>query len=163
MLIEYPLDISAEIAYAKKWAYSRNPAYYNFDKNGGDCTNFISQCLYAGGAVMNYTPDIGWYYNSPDDRAAAWTSVEYLNKFLINNKDIGPFGKTVPLSEAKKGDLIQLGNEERFYHSLLVVDVRNGIPYIAAHMNNAFEIPLTLYEYEQVRCIHILGARKYAS
>lgn len=36
------------VAYAKKWALSRNPKYYNFDPVGGDCTNFISQCLYAG-------------------------------------------------------------------------------------------------------------------
>ena len=161
MLIEYPLNVPAETAYAKKWAYSRNPAYYNFDNNGGDCTNFISQCLYAGGAVMNYTPDVGWYYNSPDDRAAAWTSVEYLYKFIVNNKGVGPFGKIIPLNEVQKGDVIQLGNSEKFYHSLLVVDIKNGTPYIAAHMNNAYGIPLSLYDYERERCIHIIGARKY--
>jgi hypothetical protein len=35
-------DRSAAVAYAHKWAYSRNPAYYNYDKLGGDCTNFAS-------------------------------------------------------------------------------------------------------------------------
>ena len=26
--------------YAQKWAYDRNPHYYNFDGVGGDCTSF---------------------------------------------------------------------------------------------------------------------------
>ena len=47
MLLTYSLNIPAEIAYARKWAFSRNPAYYDFDDIGGDCTNFISQCLQA--------------------------------------------------------------------------------------------------------------------
>ena len=47
---EYPLNIKAEIEYARRWAFSTNPAYYNFENIGGDCTNFVSQCLYAGGA-----------------------------------------------------------------------------------------------------------------
>lgn len=34
--------------YAKKWSYDRNPKYYNYDSIGGDCTNFGSQCMFAG-------------------------------------------------------------------------------------------------------------------
>ena len=52
------------VAYAKKWAYGRNPKYYDFSDLGGDCTNFASQCIYAGSGVMNYTPTYGWYYIS---------------------------------------------------------------------------------------------------
>ena len=37
-------DRGKAVAYAHKWAFGRNPAYYNFDKIGGDCTNFTSQC-----------------------------------------------------------------------------------------------------------------------
>ena len=40
--------------YANKWAFSRNPKYYNFDNIGGDCTSFVSQCILAGSNVMNY-------------------------------------------------------------------------------------------------------------
>lgn len=36
------------VEYARRWAYDRNPQYYNFDPIGGDCTNFVSQCLFAG-------------------------------------------------------------------------------------------------------------------
>ena len=52
------------VKYAEKWAYSRNPRYYNFDSIGGDCTSFVSQCVFAGSNTMNYTKNTGWYYNS---------------------------------------------------------------------------------------------------
>ena len=76
-MLELPYDRSAAVRYAARWAYGRNPAYMNFTGIGGDCTNFVSQFIYAGAGVMNYTPDFGWYYISPDNRAAAWTGVTY--------------------------------------------------------------------------------------
>lgn len=45
-IIDYDRDKS--VAYAKKWAYGRNPKFYDFSNLGGDCTNFASQCIYAG-------------------------------------------------------------------------------------------------------------------
>ena len=158
---EYPLDIKAGSEYAHRWALSANPAYYNFENIGGDCTNFVSQCLYAGGAVMNYTSDTGWYYNSLHDRAAAWTSVEYFYRFIVNNKGIGPFGRLVPLNEVRAGDVIQLGTAGRFHHSLFVIAVRRGIPYVAAHTYNVYDRPLYAYSYDDIRCLKIAGARRY--
>jgi len=158
---EYPLNVRAETEYARKWAFSSNPLYYNFENIGGDCTNFVSQCLYAGGAVMNYTKDTGWYYNSLHDRASAWTSVEYFYKFIVNNKGIGPYGSLVTLSKVQAGDVIQLGANSGFYHSLFVIDVRMGVPYVSAHTFNAYNRPLTDYIYDEIRCLKIIGARKY--
>lgn len=160
-MTEYPLNVKAEIEYAHRWAYSHNPAFYNFENIGGDCTNFVSQCLYAGGAVMNYTRDTGWYYSSLRDRAAAWTSVEYFYRFIVNNKGVGPFGRVAPLSQMSAGDVIQLGADGRYYHSLLVIAVRGGVPYAAAHTSNAYDRPLTSYTFGEMRCIKIIGARKY--
>lgn len=160
MPAEYPLNLHAEIEYARKWAYSRNPRYYNFDAIGGDCTNYISQCIHAGGAVMNYTKDTGWYYSSPDSRSAAWTGVEYFYRFMITSKGIGPFGINVPLSEVRPGDVIQLGNSSRFYHTLLVVSISGGMPFVTAHTVDVFNIPLSAYQFELSRCIHMIGYRK---
>lgn len=42
------------LKYAKRWAYDRNPQFYNFDNVGGDCTSFVSQCILAGSNVMKY-------------------------------------------------------------------------------------------------------------
>ena len=54
-----PYDRKAALRYAHRWAYSRNPAYYDYENLGGDCTNFASQCLYAGTGVMNLRPHAG--------------------------------------------------------------------------------------------------------
>ena len=59
---------------------------------GGDCTNFASQCIYAGSGVMNYTPTMGWYYSSGSNRSPSWTGVVYLYNFLTGNKSAGPYG-----------------------------------------------------------------------
>ena len=83
MPTQIPYDRSKAAAYAEKWAFSRNPRYISFDGMGGDCTSFVSQCLYAGTGVMNYTRDTGWYYNSASDRAAAWSGVPYLYRFEL--------------------------------------------------------------------------------
>ena len=72
---------AAAVAYAHAWAYRRNPRYYNYEELGGDCTNFASQCLYAGSGIMNFTPTWGWYYLDADRKAPAWTGVQYLWNF----------------------------------------------------------------------------------
>ena len=151
----------AAVAYAKKWAFGANPAYYNFSMIGGDCTNFASQCIYAGSEVMNFTPTFGWYYRSLNDRSPSWTGVEYLYNFLVNNQGVGPFAKEVPLSEIEVGDVVQLGTATGdFYHSPVVVGVRNGQVFVAAHTLDAYNRPLASYNYQRIRGIHILGVRK---
>lgn len=164
-IIEY--DRLKAVAYAREWAFRRNPAYYNFDGVGGDCTNFASQCLFAGVGVMNYTPDIGWFYSSPNKRAAAWAGVEYFQRFLVNNANTpigsgaGPFAIEVPLSEVEIGDFIQFGRRTgEFYHTPVVVGFVRDEPLLAAHTFDAFNRPLSSYSFEQIRCLHILGARE---
>lgn len=154
-------DRTAAAAYAKKWAFGRNPAYYNFNKIGGDCTNFASQCIYAGSNVMNFTPELGWYYKSVNDRAPAWTGVEYLYNFLINNKGVGPFAEERGLDGLEVGDIVQLGTATGdFYHSPVVVRAEGGMIFVAAHTIDAYMRPLSSYGYARVRGIHILGVRK---
>ena len=87
-----PYDREAAVRYAHRWAYGRNPRFYNFDELGGDCTNFASQCLYAGTGIMNYAPTFGWYYLGPNDKAPAWTGVPYFYNFLTREeKSQGPW------------------------------------------------------------------------
>ena len=71
MLITKEYDRLRAQMYAERWALSRNPLFLDFTGRGGDCTSFVSQAVLAGGCVMNFTPTYGWYYVSPDDRAAA--------------------------------------------------------------------------------------------
>lgn len=157
----FEYDRDAAFAYAKKWAYARNPRFYNFDRLGGDCTNYASQCIYAGAPIMNFTPTFGWYYESLQNRAPAWTGVEFLYRFLIQNEGVGPFAEEVSEEELQIGDVVQLGRETGdFYHTPVVVGFRYGTPLVAAHSYDTFNRPLSSYSFERLRCLHILGYRK---
>ena len=148
------------VAYARKWALGRNPRYYNFDPVGGDCTNFASQCIYAGAGIMNDTPVMGWYYRSSYDRTASWTGVEYLYRFLVGNQGIGPYARVVEESEVQAGDIVQLGTREgHFYHSPVITAVKPTI-LVAAHTFDALDRPLDSYHYDTARFLHIEGVRR---
>ena len=42
------------VAYAKEWCNKRNTDQYNdYSGQGGDCANFVSQCLKAGGLDLS--------------------------------------------------------------------------------------------------------------
>ena len=146
---------SLAIAYAEKWAYSFNPNYYNFTNIGGDCTNFVSQCLFNGNIPMNYN-EYGWFYLSLYNRAPAWTGVNEFWNFGTKNLGIGL--KLTPCSKEalRVGDVIQLFNGERFYHTLLVTSLKDGIR-VSAHDNSAFNVPIFNYYYRELRCAHVFA------
>lgn len=158
---EISYDRQAAVAYARRWALSRNPAYYNFEQIGGDCTNFASQCIFAGAKVMNYTPVTGWFYRSASDRSASWTGVEYLYNFLTTNRSVGPYAHEVSRREAQPGDIVQLGTASGdFYHSPVITAV-NPIILVAAHTFDALDRPLDTYLYDVARFLHIDGVRTW--
>lgn len=158
---DIPYNRAAAIAYARRWALDRNPAYYNFDNIGGDCTNFASQCLYAGARVMNYTPVMGWFFLSLQKRTPSWSGVEYLYNFLVNNKSMGPYAHVVPQTEAKPGDIVQLGTlSGDFYHSPVITAVTPTIQ-VAAHSDDSLDRPLYTYDYGVARFLHIDGVRTW--
>lgn len=143
------------VEYALKWAYSQNEEFYNFTYLGGDCTNFISQCMYYGGFKMNYNQN-GWFYSSLNSRAPAWTGVNEFWNFAINNtSNYGVKLKTCNLNEVEIGDVIQLFNGVRYYHNLLVTDI-NGEIKVTAHDTNVRNMPIRFYNYSGIRCGKIL-------
>ena len=153
--VEYNREEAVE--YAKRWAFKRNPEYFDFEGIGGDCTNFASQCLFAGCRVMNYTKDFGWYYISINNRAPAWSSAEYFKSFMLSNKGEGPFAAAREITQLEKGDFILLNNGAEYYHSLIVVGYENKMPLVAAHSVDAFNLPLSSYSFEKALGIHIIG------
>lgn len=158
-MIMLPYLRNEAVRYARQWALGRNPAYADFERMGGDCTNFASQCLFAGARVMNRTPIMGWYFRSLADRTASWSGVEYLYNFLVNNLAEGPYGHVVPPEEAVPGDVVQLGTKDGdFYHCPVITAVR-PIILVAAHSSDALDRPLTSYSYDAARFLHIDGVR----
>lgn len=160
MLVTKPYLRENALMYANRYAFSQNPVFGNFRGIGGNCTNFVSQCIYAGSCQMNYKPTFGWYYISLDSRSPSWTGVEYFYNFIISNADVGPFGKEATPDELEVGDVIQLGkNEEGYYHTLLIVGFEGEDPLVAAQTDDAFARPLSTYTYDFSRYIKILGVR----
>ena len=160
MLVTKPYLRERAVAYAKKYAFGQNPVFGTFRGIGGNCTNFVSQSIYAGSCVMNYTPTFGWYYVSLDDRSPSWTGVEFFYNFITENKGVGPYGRSATPDEVEIGDVIQLGNNnDGFYHTLLVVGFDGEDPLVAAQTNDAYARPLSTYEYDFLRYIKILGVR----
>ena len=168
MLITLPYNRDRAVEYAKKWALSRNPLFADFTGQGGNCTNFVSQCLFAGCGVMNYTPTFGWYYRSAADRAPAWTGVGELYRFLIGNPEftaanggIGPFATDAASSrQIERGDVVQLANEEgNFYHTLIISGFLPDDILVCAHSDDALDRRLSTYNYASLRILHIEGAK----
>lgn len=133
--------------YAEKYALSSNPEYKNFDKTGGDCTNFVSQILHAGG--INYSSS--WKpYTHP------WIRVEELYNYLINNK----LGRKIPDKNSfPKGSVIQFYTPQKgyYFHSGFITYVSYmNEAYYSCHSYNKRNYPLSeIYPviYPVIRCI----------
>lgn len=168
MLVTMEYRRERAVEYAERWALSRNPLFENYTGIGGDCTNFVSQAVYAGSCVMNYTPTFGWYYVSPTNRAPAWTGVEFFYNFMTSNTGVGPFARETNAGGLLPGDVIQLARtgvgeagEENctFYHSLLVTGADESGYLVSAHSNDVLNRPLSSYRYNTARFLHIEEVR----
>lgn len=80
----YSYDRLKAIQYAERYWSNYNSAYKSF---GDDCTNFISQCLHAGGAPMwgQSNRSKGWWY-SGESWSWSWTVANALSLLLQNSK-----------------------------------------------------------------------------
>ena len=162
---EIQYDRKKAVEYAKKWAYKRNPSYYNYDAIGGDCTNFVSQCIFAGSQVMNYQSPNGWYYRNANQKSPSWTGVEFLYQFLTQNKFLGPYGRMVLQKGVEVGDIAQISFDGNiFAHTVIIINTGKEREvsqiYIASHTLDSFGKKLEEYITHQIRFIHIEGVRK---
>ena len=156
-------DRKAAVQYAHRWAYGRNPAFYDYEHLGGDCTNFASQCIFAGSGIMNFTPTFGWYYIDANEKAPAWTGVPYLYNFLTRREfSPGPVAEVGRLEDMRPGDIVQLSFKvNEFLHCPGGVAVGStptrDNTLVAAHCYDADNRPLSTYEFRQIRFLHITG------
>lgn len=147
------------VVYAQKWALGANPEFYHFGGLGGDCTNFVSQCLLAGQAEMNYSSN-GWFYISSYNRSASWSGVNFLQNFLLTKDRVGPFGEVKNLESLEKGDLIFLRqNPLRFNHSVIISKIENGQIFVCAHSDDSLDRPLSTYNFIELQAVHIIGTK----
>ena len=151
-------DNQLAVRYAIRWALGRNPAYFDYSEIGGDCTNFASQCLFAGSGIMDYTPNFGWYYIDANYKAPAWTGVDFLYRYLLRSENTpGPRAQETSKNGIDPGDLIQVSFDgERYTHTLVVLTSSPAI-FVAAHSEDSLFRPLNSYEFRGIRYLHIVG------
>jgi hypothetical protein len=129
------------LRYAEVWWNGYNGAYNRFSD---DCTNFISQCLFAGNLRMTGAPNRakGWWYKFGGSGGQAnwsysWSTSHALYQYLINNVR----AKLVSAKELKIGDVIFYDWEGsgRYHHSTVVVDFDGkGDPLVNAHTDSSY-------------------------
>jgi hypothetical protein len=164
-MIILPYNRQKAVEYAKEHAFKRDDAYFDFTDFGGNCTAFVSQCLYAANGIMNPTPVFAWYYYSSFNRSPSWSGVEFLFKFLTTNKTQGPFAKVANVQEMEIGDIVQLQFEQPFFtHTLIITHTKNNQPpkserdiFVTANTFDVLNKNLTQYHYKNIRFLKVLG------
>ncbi|AIF42653.1 amidase domain-containing protein [Virgibacillus sp. SK37] len=137
-LERFTYDRNQAVRYAERWWNSYNPAYKKFDV---DCTNYVSQCLYAGGAPMRGAPsrETGWWYQN-DNWSFSWAVAHSLRWYLSGSTQ-GLQGTEVDdASELLPGDIIcyDFQGDGRWDHNTIVVTKdAYGMPLVNAHTNNS--------------------------
>lgn len=130
-------------AYANRWWNGANPDYIEFEV---DCTNFVSQCLFAGGAPMNYTGrrDSGWWYRGKSGGkemwSFSWSIAHSLQKYLASSSSGLRSQEVNSPEQLDIGDVIvyDWDGDGRFQHNTIVtaIDAR-GLPLVNAHTVNS--------------------------
>lgn len=135
---QYVYDRLAAVRYAERWWNSYNPRFRKFDV---DCTNYVSQCLLAGGAPMRGYPNRsnGWWYRN-NNWSYSWAVAHSLRWYLSGSKT-GLRGRLVQSpEELQPGDVIcyDFEGDGRFDHNTIVIAKDgNGMPLVNAHTNNS--------------------------
>lgn len=137
---KFKYDRAAAAVYAEKWWNSHNPAFRVFPV---DCSNYVSQCLLAGGFPMvgGNRRDQGWWYRgsggAKDLWSFSWAVAHSLRWFLAGS----PLACAVSSAgELQLGDVISYDftGDGRWEHSTVVTAIsRSGEPLVNAHTANS--------------------------
>ncbi len=125
---------SAATEYARTYWQNYNPNYPNYNyPGGGDCANFVSQCLYAGGFPMNDD----WYMKSSGTHSEAWSYCPSMYNYF---KSAGYTVIENPSNDqVKEGNPVLYWREDknRWGHAAICIgNNSSGVPVVAAHNND---------------------------
>ncbi len=137
-LVNLHYDRLEAVRYADKWWNSYNPAYPRF---AVDCTNYISQCLRAGGAPIRGMPSRlkGWWY-AQNQWSLSWSVAHSFYWYLQESQEGLCGNKLNSERELSLGDVIcyDFQGDGRWDHTTIVVGKdASGNPYVNAHTDNS--------------------------
>ena len=164
-------DRNAAVAYLDQYSHSRNPQWYNFTDEGGNCQNYASQAMLAGGIPMDYEGEEQWkcYIEDPEydpginedetalGRTRSWVNVGYFYNYAKYNEGKGLAAETdVNLYYAQPGDIIMVGNAG-LSHTVMVSRIVDGHILVDSNSIDMKDYPLEAYTYTNITLIKILG------
>lgn len=150
LLAQASLNRQAIIQYIYYYALTPNRDYRNFENagiQGGDCTNFVSQALKAGGWPSEqgwYRSDTNWWYDFSfvqPGQSWTWINADYFFNFIHNRPRARTIGRVADLVP---GDVISVDLDPQdnngMDHTMLVSKKSNdGTIYVAYHTNNTLD------------------------
>lgn len=126
-------------AYADRWWKDGNPEFEVFDV---DCTNYVSQCLFAGGAPINYTGkrETGWWYKGYNGAqewwSFSWAVSDSLQRYLSGERNSGLRAEAVERpDQLMLGDVILYdwdGNGHYQHSTIVTAFDAGGMPLVNA-------------------------------
>ncbi|MFD0828945.1 amidase domain-containing protein [Neobacillus sp. M.A.Huq-85] len=134
----FQYDRLKAVQYAERWWNSYNPAYKKFENN---CTNYISQCLRAGGSPMRGYPNrgSGWWVQN-NNWSYSWAIANSLRLYLANSKSGLRAREVSSPDQLVLGDVIcyDFEGDGRFNHNTMVTGKdAYGMPLVNANTYNS--------------------------
>ncbi|GEC02389.1 hypothetical protein SSP24_00440 [Streptomyces spinoverrucosus] len=135
-------DYKAMAAYAEKYWRNYNPDYPDFNGQGagGDCTNFVSQSLKAGGwkHVPGYVYDYTRWFGNADIQSHSFVGVNEWSWFALNSKRVTSLANVYQMDV---GDVLQIDfDKDGSKDHTMIVTYRSpqGVPYLTYHSTNTY-------------------------
>lgn len=165
-------DRGSAVAYARQWVGIRSGDWPDYSRNGGNCQNFVSQCLYAGGIPMDVSgPSVWkWYGSTPNNlpqpagRSASWSAVVSFLDYVESNTGYGLAAVAdAPYYSGSPGDIIHLGDAQRWRHTVLITGLvedgeGNTEDYlICSNTADLRDFPVSAYAYTRQLLIRVAG------
>ncbi|GGZ21927.1 amidase domain-containing protein [Streptomyces poonensis] len=135
------LNYQAMATYAKKYWSNYNADYPDFNGQGagGDCTNFVSQALKAGGwkHEPGYVYDYTKWFGNADIQSHSFVGVNEWSWYAQNSKRATSLANVYQMDV---GDVLQVdfdrdGSKD---HTMIVTSRSNGVPYLTYHSTNTY-------------------------
>lgn len=159
------------VKYAMQYALNPNPDYRYFliyGRDGGDCANFLSQCLRAGGSPMKVDSRNPWWYNNNGTKtvknhtfSVSWSLAHSLYWYLKRNQANNLYGakglEVESLGMLELGDVIFFENNKgSIYHSAIVTSFIDKYPLISHHSPEVFNIPFKTWNAAKIHFLKII-------
>lgn len=121
------------------WSYW-GTSYCGYASHGGDCANFVSQCILEGGHKdLNQGDGICRGYPCGREEIGA-DKLQKCLKTYHGWTDLGIGYMLPPPPEIRPGDVLMYSNEYGTgTHATVVVRVTDGVAYIAAHSSSQYD------------------------